>query len=288
MERPRVLRTCRSGVFEPVEFSLYDCPGQPRFLGKLRLLQHCLDHLGIGRGRDRWAGKRRPAGIRQYAAASSRGDFRSAAAWANIAWGGLTSIAVAAVGITALYWSRELGAILLCMAVVNPVQRFQAFVRRLCYIEGRVDIAALNAVCYALTIFGLLGCLIPLGWLTSVTAIFVWAAASIPAVIFGIAARISPVDVVSRAAVHEVARSLFRSGRWLLGSSLVSWVGSQGVIPLAAMVAGPAGGGVLRALFNIVAPVSVINVAINQLIVPRLAKSGPARTAAPYAGTCRL
>ena len=203
---------------------------------------------------------------------SPRGDFRSAAAWANIAWGGLTSIAVAAVGITALYWSRELGAILLCMAVVNPLQRFQAFVRRLCYIEGRVDIAALNGVCYALTIFGLLGCLVPLGWLTSVTAIFVWAAASIPAVIFGIAARVSPVDVVSRAAVYEVARSLFRSGRWLLGSSLVSWVGSQGVIPLAAMVAGPAGGGVLRALFNIVAPVSVINVAINQLIVPRLAE----------------
>jgi O-antigen/teichoic acid export membrane protein len=204
---------------------------------------------------------------------SPRGDYRSAAAWVNIALGGLTSAAVAAVGIAALYWSRELGAILLCMAVVNPVQRFQAFVRRLCYIEGRVDIAALIGVCYALTIFGLLGCLIPLGWLTSVTAIFVWAAASIPAVIFGIAARVSPVDVVSRAAVYEVARSLFRSGRWLLGSSLVSWVGSQGVIPLAAMVAGPAGGGVLRALFNIVAPVSQINVAINQLIVPWLAES---------------
>lgn len=118
-------------------------------------------------------------------------------------------------------------------------------VRRLCYIEDRVDIVALSGVCYALTIFGLLVCLVLLGRLTSVTALFVWVAASIPAVIFGIAARISPVDVVSRAAVHEVARDLFRSSRWLLGASLISWVGSQGVIPLVAAFAGPAAGGAM-------------------------------------------
>lgn len=204
---------------------------------------------------------------------SSRADFRSSAAWISIALAGLTSAVIAVAGLTVLYWSSEFGAILLCLAVVNPLQRFQSFVRRLCYIEDRVDIAALSGVCYALTIFGLLVCLVLLGWFTSVAAIFVWAAASIPAVIFGIAARISPVDVVSRAAIYEVARDLFRSSRWLLGASLISWVGSQGVIPLAATFAGPAAGGALRALFNIVTPVSQINVAINQLTVPRLAET---------------
>ncbi|WFU84476.1 oligosaccharide flippase family protein [Bradyrhizobium sp. CIAT3101] len=202
-----------------------------------------------------------------------RGDFRSAVAWISIGLGGLTSVAVAAAGITILYWSPELGAILLCLAVVNPVQRFQSFVRRLCYIEDRVDIAALSGVSYALTIFGLLACLVLLDRLTPVMAIFVWAAASIPAVILGVAARISPVDVVSRAAIYEVARDVFRSSRWLLGASLISWVGSQGVIPLVATFAGPAAGGALRALFNIVTPVSQINVAINQLTVPRLAEA---------------
>ena len=196
-------------------------------------------------------------------AASATESLRASALWVCLALAGAVSVAIGAFGVVALTWSAEFGGLLLCLAVLSPVQRVHALIRRLCYLEDRQAIAALAGGAFAATLFVVSAVLALTHQLTSFTALLALAAGSVAAAGIGFAHGIVPARWVSRADVIEDARGMLRTGRWMLPANIVHWFSGQGVIPMVAAYAGPAAGGIVRALINIYSPVYQANGAIT-------------------------
>ncbi|BBF92622.1 lipopolysaccharide biosynthesis protein [Blastochloris tepida] len=204
----------------------------------------------------------RRQGASPQAAAAATESLRASALWVYLALAGAVSVAIAAFGLVALTWSAEFGSLLLCLAIVSPIQRVHALIRRLCYLADRQAVAALAGGSFAATLFVLSAVLALTHLLTSLTALLALAAASMVVVGIGIAHGIIPARRVSRADLIADAQAMLRSGRWMLPANIVHWFSGQGVIPMVAAVAGPAAGGVVRALINIYSPVYQANGAI--------------------------
>ncbi|NJO53488.1 MAG: hypothetical protein HC829_00400 [Bacteroidales bacterium] len=196
-------------------------------------------------------------------AQSSTVSLRASAFWTCLALSGATSVVIAVSGVAAATWSPELGGLLLCLAALNPLQRLHVLVRRLCYLEDRQHIAALSGGCFALTLLVAAAVLALTHHLSSITAMLAWTASSAGVVGIGYAFGIIPIRRIPLSMMVEDARSMMRSGRWLLPAALVYWISGYGVIPMMAAYAGPAAGGIIRALLNLFSPVYQANGAIT-------------------------
>ncbi|NJL07194.1 MAG: hypothetical protein HC900_02260 [Methylacidiphilales bacterium] len=196
-------------------------------------------------------------------ATSSTESLRASAFWICLALSGATSLAIGVSGMVATAWSSELGGLLLCLAALHPLQRLHVLVRRLCYLEDRQHVAAITGGCFALTLLVAAALLVHTHQLSSITAMLTWTASSAVVVAIGYAFGIMPVRLIPLTMIVEDARTMMRSGRWLLPAASVYWISGYGVIPMMAAYAGPAAGGIIRALLNLFSPVYQANGAIT-------------------------
>lgn len=107
-----------------------------------------------------------------------------------------------------------------------------------------------------------------LGWLTVTSSFWVVAVTSALAAVLA-TIRVRPVLLPNRETLRVLRRQM-QSGGWMLGSNMLQWLSSQGVLLLAGSVLGAATLGAIRAVINILGPVNILFLA-SQNFMPRYA-----------------
>lgn len=157
------------------------------------------------------------------------------------------------------------------LALINPLQRFYLFFRRLCYIRDRQSVAATAAIAYAIASVGGAFALTALHLLTVATAIAISGFGAAAAIIVVLSLDIGR-SVRSRTShVIWLAAKIWSASRWLTPAAVMSWLITWGIFPLIAAISGPAVAGIVRALQNLLTPVVQFNAALNLSILPRIA-----------------
>jgi O-antigen/teichoic acid export membrane protein len=194
-----------------------------------------------------------------------------AASWVNLSLAGVISLAIIGSALLVSVWSTEVGLQLALLAIVNPSQRLQCFIRRLCYLQNQQSIAAAASFASATVLLGGATALSFADMLSAPAAVLLWGAAAGATILVGIATGIWRPGATRYNVIIGLIWRFWRSGRWLLGASSAYWI-SNSILPFAAIYAGPAAAGILRALQLLFIPVTQANSAIAMTLVPRLAE----------------
>jgi len=211
-----------------------------------------------------------PAIVARYGQLN-RKRFDTAALWVIVIYSGATSLLIVASVPGFMRWAPEFVLPILCLAAANPFQRLYIFLRRLCYIRDRQDVAATASFAYGTTLMSGV-CALYLSGLLSVHAlVLLWGIANGTAVaviyIMGVACTGRAVP----AHIAWLGRQLWRSGRWLIAAALGYWLTTWGMLPLIAAMSNIETAGVIRALQNLFTPIVQFNAALNLAILPRVA-----------------
>ena len=201
----------------------------------------------------------------------------TAASWINLSVAAILSLAILGTAILISNWSREIGFQLGLLAVVNPLLRFQQFIRRLCYLEDRQAVAAAASFFSAATLLGGATVLFGEELLSAPAAVLLWGLGASATILTGLASGSWRPGGPRFRMIIALARRLWSAGRWLLGANLASWINNLGMLPLAAIYVGPAAAGILRALQTLFVPLTLGNAAINTMLLPRLAEIAAGR-----------
>lgn len=194
-----------------------------------------------------------------------------AAFWVVAAYGAATSALLIAAALAAAAWRPVYVVPLLALAAVNPAQRLYLFFRRLCYIRDRQDVAATAALVYgAASIAGTIA-LIRTDALSLTSIILVWGVGALAAVVATLTLGIGRPGRTRAVNVAWLAVQLWRSGRWLTGAAVASWISNWAVFPLVAATSGAGVAGIIRALQNLLTPIVQFNAALHLAILPRVA-----------------
>jgi O-antigen/teichoic acid export membrane protein len=211
-----------------------------------------------------------PAIVARYGQRNRR-RLDAAGLWVVLIYGAFTSVLIVASVPGFVFWAPEFVLPILCLAAANPFQRLYVFLRRLCYIRDRQDVAAAASFAYGATLLGGACVLFLFGLLSVHVVVLIWGLANGVAVaviyLMGLACpgRLVPAHSA------WLARQLWRSGRWLVGAAMGNWVTTWGMLPLVAATAGVETAGVIRALQNLFTPIVQFNAALNLAILPRVA-----------------
>ncbi|MCW5683611.1 MAG: hypothetical protein KIT85_04385 [Pseudolabrys sp.] len=211
-----------------------------------------------------------PAIVSRYSR-RNRQRLDRAAIWvvAVFSLGSSALLAVAALILSQTFPTYAWPAVVL--ALINPLQRFYLFFRRLCYIRDRQSVAAAAAVAYAATSLGGAVVLTTLQLLTVPAAIALSGLGAATAIVVVLGLDIGR-SVRSRPAhVIWLAARIWKASRWLTPAAAMSWLITWGIFPLIAALSGPAIAGIVRALQNLLTPVVQFNAALNLAILPRIA-----------------
>ncbi|SEP49559.1 Membrane protein involved in the export of O-antigen and teichoic acid [Rhodospirillales bacterium URHD0017] len=177
-------------------------------------------------------------------------------------------------GLGAWAWSPSSGLLLVCLALVVPMQQLQFACRRFCYILRRQWVAAVSAVAYAAVLIG--GVL--LLWATSLCTaprlILLWGGASLAAAAVGFAGSRVPLWKVAPRLRRWLLTRCWQSGKWLAGSNIALWLSGASVLPYTALILGPSETGILRAQLTLFMPVYQFAWAMGFLMVPVMADAG--------------
>jgi O-antigen/teichoic acid export membrane protein len=195
--------------------------------------------------------------------------------WRSNAWLGLVLTATISILWGVLYLvkptlasSTVLGLALACGFLLTA-----SFVRRTFYIRGRPDLAARFSFVFFATCAALLWFSIRIRILTG---FYVFAIAAVAWMVAGVfLARELPGRVKDSTPFAEVEPSYWaehwKYSRWVLATAFVFQFTSQGYYWLSAGILSVKETGDLRAMFNLVAPVDQLFIAMSLLILPMLA-----------------
>ena len=109
-------------------------------------------------------------------------------------------------------------------------------------------------------------------FLSAPAVVLLWGGGAIATTLVGFASGVWRPGATRFYIIVGLAWRLWGSGRWLLGAGLAYWISNLGMLPLAAIYAGPAAAGILRALQTLFVPLTLGNGAINTMLLPRLAE----------------
>ena len=194
-----------------------------------------------------------------------------AAFWVVVGYGVTTSIILLIAALAVAVWRPEYGPPLFALALVNPLQRIYLFIRRLCYIRDRQEIAAAAALGYGMTLLAGAAVLIRADALSLVTAVLLWGAGALAAILVAAGTGMARTRRTRAANVAWLAGQLWHSGRWLSGAAIASWISNFGIFPLIVAFSGPGTAGTIRALQNLLTPIVQFNAALHLAILPRVA-----------------
>jgi O-antigen/teichoic acid export membrane protein len=85
-----------------------------------------------------------------------------------------------------------------------------------------------------------------------------------------------PLERPTRHLLRWARRRLWRTGRWLLASNAMSWIGNFGPVVLVGATMGVAASGTLRVIMTLTVPQSQLAMVLMSIIVPRTAAKSPA------------
>jgi O-antigen/teichoic acid export membrane protein len=137
----------------------------------------------------------------------------------------------------------------------------QDFLRRYFFTVGRAYLAFVNdAVSYIGQLVILVG-LVMIMKLDSAVVLWVITATSVAAIVMGMfgLGKLS----FDSSKLWPIAVRHWSFSSWITGSSLIQWAGSQGVLAMAAAFLGATSLGGIRAVFNLVAPINVLMLAMQ-------------------------
>ncbi|MBN8959130.1 MAG: hypothetical protein J0H17_21620 [Rhizobiales bacterium] len=211
-----------------------------------------------------------PAVVSRYGR-HNRQRLDSAGGWIVTIYAALASLLILCSLPLVALWAPDFVLPLVCLAVANPFQRLYIFLRRLCYIRDRQDVAATGSFFYAVTLLGGAFALLKLGLLSVEAAILLWAVANAVAVVTIRLMGIVCFARTRRATIVWLARRLWTAGRWLGGAAIGFWISTWGLFPIIAAMAGTETAGIVRALQNLFTPIVQFNAALNLAILPRVA-----------------
>jgi O-antigen/teichoic acid export membrane protein len=203
--------------------------------------------------------------------AHHRNRVDGAAFWVIIGFSALTSLLlIGAALVIGLSRPVYVGA-LLALAAANPLQRLYLFYRRLAYIRDRQQVAAAMAAFYGLiSISGAL-ILYRLQALSLASVVLLWGAGAMAGVVTALACGIGRPRATRLANVFWLANELWRSGRWLSGAAVASWISNWAIFPIVAATTGAGTAGIIRALQNLLTPIVQFNAALHLAVLPRVA-----------------
>jgi O-antigen/teichoic acid export membrane protein len=201
----------------------------------------------------------------------NRGRLDAAAFWVTAGYSGGTSLALIVAALVLGEWRPVYVGALIALAAVNPLQRLYLLARRLAYIRDRQDIAAAMAVAYGIVSVGGAFVLAAAGALSLPAVILVWGLGALAAVVAAMTFGVGRPRAFRRASVYWLAAEIWRSGRWLSGAAVASWISNWAVFPLVAATTGAGTAGIIRALQNLLTPIVQFNAALHLAVLPRVA-----------------
>lgn len=157
--------------------------------------------------------------------------------------------------------------------------RLQNGFRRLYYLDNLRVPTALGAVAYAGTLAGTAGILILFRASLPQYGMLCLAAASAASCAVFFLLR-PPLERPDRRMLWWTMQSLWRTGRWILVTSVMSWAGNLGVVPLVGLISSVSLSGTLRAVQTLTTPMSQLNMVLMSIIVPNAARKLRDRTSA--------
>jgi len=201
-----------------------------------------------------------------------------AAHWRVTAVGSLL-FAAAALGFE-LVSSHTLAAALLGVAIAGPLILFSWLMRRACLSRFEPRWSATGGAFYLLVLVA--GCLLLrlTRLLSPFSALVLWGVAGLSSGLW-IQRRLRAVASGGEGAAlsrGEVFDDHWRYGRWAVASSGLSWIPGQLYYILLPSFAGLQAAGTLRAVSNLVVPITHFNEALNSLLLPALASAAPTKT----------
>ena len=214
-----------------------------------------------------------PAIMSRYGRRSShhRDRLDAAGFWVVIAFSALTSLLLLVAAAFIGLWRPVYVGALVALAVANPLQRLYLLCRRLAYIRDRQEVAAAMAAFYGLISVGGAYVLFRLDALSLPGVIALWAVGSLAGVIMALAWGIGRPRATRLANVVWLSAEIWRSGRWLSGAAVATWISNWAIFPIVAATTGAGTAGIIRALQNLLTPIVQFNAALHLAVLPRVA-----------------
>ena len=194
----------------------------------------------------------------------------------QIAVSGILSIAILLLG-TLLYGSsNELGDAIFVLAVSLPFMNVLLILRRVAYLNTQPSISLLGSLGYAATLTIAFCFLRSLHRLNPSTAIglfgFSSGAVSVP-IYFVLRSSLSNSSQGRvRLVLKEIATRHWTLGRWLLGASVLAWMGTYLYVPLLGIIGRLQSAASLKALENLMLPMEQVLSVLGTLFIPIIAR----------------
>lgn len=203
---------------------------------------------------------------------SERSTYLGAILWLQAGFAAVT-MALLGVGAAALGWGGVGGEVtnaLAVLALAAPSILMLWVARSACYLNIEPGLAAGGALVYGACLLTGAWVGFQQGWLSPATALAVMAASSL--VPGGLVwARLEARPGLGRGEVLAVWRAHWGYGRWALASAGVAWVPANIFYILAGAFWSMAHAGAMRAVMNLVMPVTQLAAASARLLLPYLA-----------------
>lgn len=136
------------------------------------------------------------------------------------------------------------------------------------YLTASPEVAAGASAIYCLVMIAGMAAAIAKGVLSPQIAFYMMSVAAVAATMFLVANLKPSMALKEQPTAPEVWRNHWNYGRWLLGTSLVTWLQLSGLVLLSGYVLGVKEAGVLNALAQLHLPAAHIIMAISRLTLP--------------------
>jgi len=201
----------------------------------------------------------------------NRRRLDTAAFWVVVGYSVATSAVLVAAALIIKPWRPVYLGALLALALANPFQRLYLFFRRLAYIRDRQDIAAAMAVCYGVVSVAGAFILVRADALSLTSTILMWGIGTFAGVAVAVALGVGRPGALRAINVAWLTIEIWRTGRWLSGAAVATWISNWAIFPLVAATTGAGAAGIIRALQNLLTPVVQFNAALHLAVLPRVA-----------------
>jgi O-antigen/teichoic acid export membrane protein len=206
--------------------------------------------------------------------ANLRSSFRAAYLIISVSVSGV--LLFVSLSITIILVSGNEKSVLLASSGVFFAQRLHNTIRRIYYLEGLRRDATIGALANVIVLALITIAVIKVGTMTAEMGLVCVGSGNLAAALLGLRAR-PMFDWPSHRLLRWTALQFWVTGRWVMASSVMSWLGNFGVIPLTGFILGPSQGGILRVIQILVVPLTQVNNILMSIIIPRIA--GTMRTA---------
>lgn len=191
--------------------------------------------------------------------------------WVVVGFGALSSLVLVAAAVLVGIWRPVYVGALFALAAANPLQRLYLFCRRLAYIRDRQEVAAAMAAAYGVISIGGAAILFRLQALSLANVVSLWGAGALAAIVTAFACGIGRPRATRLPNILWLAAELWRSGRWLSGAAVATWISNWAIFPIVAATTGAGTAGIIRALQNLLTPIVQFNAALHLAVLPRVA-----------------